>query len=168
MVWGDFIQAFALVLIALTGWLVPRLTTRGRLLLEITRLGTAVAKLPPSPARASLETRMTERAAKLADWLEPANRTRRLIQHAVGWGLWTTALVVTFFATPYLDADPVTQFWILVPAVVVAFALYLVALVVVEVIWVRRHAPQHHPRRLRERAAAEAASARRASDDVSG
>src|SRR5690606_11345797 len=114
MVWGDFIQASALVLIALTGWLGPRLTTRGRLAAASTRLGAAVAKLPPSPARASLGTGVTERAAKLADWLEPANRTRRLIQHAVGWGLWTTTLVMTFFATPYLDADPVTQFWILV------------------------------------------------------
>lgn len=148
MVWGDFIQAFALVLIALTGWLVPRMSTRGRLLLEITRLGNAVEKLPPSDARAALEARLTERAAKLADWLEPANRTRRLVQHLVGWGLWTSALVVTFFATPYLDSEPEAQFWILVPVMGVALIVYVAALLLVEVLWVRRHAPQHDPRRV--------------------
>jgi hypothetical protein len=139
MFWGDFIQAFALVTVALTGWLVPRLTTRGRLLLEINRLGNAIAKLPPSDARTSLETHLTERAAKLAAWLEPANRIRRLIQHGAGWGLWGAALAVTFFATPYLDSDPITQLWLLLPTVLIALFGYLAVLAVIELVWARRH-----------------------------
>ena len=46
---------------------------------------------------------------------------------------------MTFFATPYLDSDPITQLWLLLPTVLIALFGYLAVLAIIELVWARRH-----------------------------
>ncbi len=97
--------ALVSALFALAAWTSQRATKKGRLLIELRRLGEVRANLPAGPETSRLDGHIEERVRVLNDWLDPVNRRSRRLQSAVSWVAATFATILVFTVPPSIDQE---------------------------------------------------------------
>jgi len=88
--------ALVVVALAFARWVYPRATRKGRLLLELGRLGEAHSRLPDGDQKDRLASHLDAVGANLNDWLDPINRWKRNLQAASAGGLYLIAVVLVY------------------------------------------------------------------------
>lgn len=81
-------------------WISPRVTKKGRLLIELHKLGDVRANLPLTAEVARFDEHIDTRVRAHNEWLDPINRRSRLIQNAVSTATATFGTILVYALLP--------------------------------------------------------------------